>query len=211
MSERAKMVAQSLTVLFLSKEPWRGEVKLNQTSFKNLNSSFTIDMMQTCVSTKATATSLPEGVSTKKISSHIKIPVVSLSIPPLQHFVIMILFNVFLLIYEEKPSLALCLNNYEVFQSDNTAEGSCSMLLSTMYSKDLVPLGNKNSAMSQVLWRHCRNYGYPRDGQITSSETLQDRCHQDPTNPHCLHSGTYCYTRTSAMLFRNKKKKKDLP
>ena len=83
MSERAKMVAQSLTVLFLSKEPWRGEVKLNQTSFKNLNSSFTIDMMQTCVSTKATATSLPEGVSTKKISSHIKMPVVSLSIPPL--------------------------------------------------------------------------------------------------------------------------------
>ena len=86
MSERAKMVAQSLTVLFLSKEPWRGEVKLNGFSFKNLDSSFTIDMMQTCVSTRATATSLPEGVSTKKISSHIKIPVVSLSIPPLRHF-----------------------------------------------------------------------------------------------------------------------------
>ena len=87
MSERAKIVAQSLTVLFLSKEPWRAaEVKLNQSSVKNLDSSFTIDMMQTCVSTKATATSLPEGVSTKKISSHIKIPVVSLSIPPLRHF-----------------------------------------------------------------------------------------------------------------------------
>ena len=37
----------------------------------------------TCVSTNATATSLPEGVSTKNISSHIKMPVVSLSIPPL--------------------------------------------------------------------------------------------------------------------------------
>ena len=42
--------------------------------------------IKTCVSTSATATSLPEGVSTKKISSHIRMPVVSLSMPPLSAF-----------------------------------------------------------------------------------------------------------------------------
>ena len=42
--------------------------------------------IRTCVSTSATATSLPEGVSTKKISSHIRMPVVSLSMPPLSAF-----------------------------------------------------------------------------------------------------------------------------
>ena len=41
---------------------------------------------------------------------------------------------------------------------------------------------------------------------ITSSETLQDHFHLDPTNLHCLHSGTYWYIRTCAKKYVEKEK-----